>query len=108
MENFEFRNFSPNKNLKEKSERVLARIAESAPNDARITGVIEKLADRYSCSIEIGSATIPLSVVMSHRFAAISLDRAELSILRKLENWCQTKFIKLDNNPSRAPIRTAI
>ncbi len=107
MEHFNFTGMGPSESLKLKAYRALDRIADRAPSDANVVGVIERDGDQFHCSIEINSGSYPFLVETTHRFVDIALDKAELAALRKLEAWCKSRFITPENAPYRAPFRMA-
>lgn len=107
MEHFNFKGFTPSESLRIKAYRALDKIVDRAPSDANIVGVIEKDGDQFHCSIEVGSSSYPFSVSTTHRFVDIALDKMELTALRKLEHWCKSRFIKVEDAPFRAPFRMA-
>lgn len=108
MENFLFKGFDPSDNLRLKANRLFDRILEVAPSDARLSGNLEKVGDRYHCSLELGSLFCPISVGKSHKFASIALDNAELSLLRKVETWKRTRFVSQEPSTHRATLNVAI
>ena len=85
MNGFLFVGFAPTPSERGRAERLYARLLESAPDDSAVTALLEKSADLYHCTIEIASRIYPVTVGASHRSAAMALDKAELSLLRKLE-----------------------
>lgn len=107
MEHFNFKGFSPSESLRLKSFRSLERIVNRAPSDASVVAVLEKDGDLFRCSVEVVSSGLPFSVSMSHRFADIALDKAELAALRRLDRWCNSRMIRGETAPTRAPFRMA-
>jgi hypothetical protein len=107
MEHFTFRGFTPDDALALRADRALDRIMGHAPNDARITAVLELENDVFHCSLEISSSTYPLSVETSHKIASMALDKAELAALRKLGRWAGMQFLQMEDAPLRAPIWAA-
>lgn len=107
METFNFKGFTPNDALKIKADRMLDRIMERAPSDARVTATLEQDGEIFHCSIEIGSSSCPFTVETSHKFAGIAIDRAELNLMRKLDRWHGTRFHQVTSAPIRGPLRMA-
>ena len=107
MDNFHFKGFEPNDSLTTRAERAFDRILERAPSDAKITAIVEKNDEIFHCSIEIGSSSCPFIIETSHKVAAIALDKAELSLMRKLDKWRGHSYIPEDRAPLRAPLRVA-
>lgn len=107
MEHFNFKGFDPNESLRVKSYRSLDRIVNRAPSDANVIAVLEKNGELFHCSIEVVSSGFPFSVSMTHRFAEIAVDKAELAALKKLDRWCSSRFVRAESAPIRAPFRLA-
>lgn len=101
MENFQFMGVQPTETLRFKAARAWERILERAPSDARIVAKLEKVGDAFHCVVEIGSLCCPIAVDTCHRLPEIALDKAELTVLRKLDRWCSGRFSGLDGLPSR-------
>ncbi len=87
MEQFHFKGFSPNPQTRMKANRLYSRLLEEAPSGATISGVLEWDGELYQCSIEIGSRIYPIAVSTNHRNAGIALDKAELTLSRKLAKF---------------------
>ncbi len=87
MEHIQYKSFVPSENLRNKAERALDRILDHAPADANINISLEFGDQNFHCKIEIASSSGPFVVESSHKFPPIALDKAELSILRKLDRW---------------------
>lgn len=84
MQEFLFKGINPTPYLRVKANHLLSRLLEQAPNDAKISGILEWDGTLFHCSIEIGSKIYPIFVSKNHRNAGIALDKAELSLSRKL------------------------
>ena len=108
MENFLFKGFNPSENLRIKANRLLDKVLDLAPSDAHLSGSLEKVGERYHCSLELGSLACPFSVGKSHKFASIALDNAELSLLRKLEQWKRSRFIDADQSWKNPSVNVAV
>lgn len=101
MENFQYVGHVPSETLRFKATRAWERIQERAPSDARIVAKLERVGDVFHCVVEIGSLCCPLAVDACHRMPEIALDKAELSVLRKLDRWCSGRFAGMEGLPSR-------
>lgn len=107
MEHFNFEGFTPSDALRRRADRALHRIFDRAPSDARVTATMEQNGKEFHCSIKVVSSSFPFSIETSHKLASIALDRAELAALRKLDRWCELRFVKMEDAPLRAPLRMA-
>ncbi|MGE3262944.1 MAG: hypothetical protein AB7K68_14280 [Bacteriovoracia bacterium] len=84
MEQFHFKGFNPGPHIRVKANRLLSKLLEEAPSDAAISAVLAWDGKLFQCSIEIGSRIYPIAVTTNHRNAGIALDKAELTLSRKL------------------------
>lgn len=75
-----------------KANRMLDRILERAPSDARALAVLEREGERYHCSVEIGAASGPLVARTADERALIALEKAERCLRRTLEKWRDRRF----------------
>jgi ribosome-associated translation inhibitor RaiA len=85
METFQFKNFSPSAPLRQRANRLLAKILEKAPSDAKVSACLTWEGDAYVCTVGIQCRLYPVAVNAGHRNAAIAIDKAEFALARKLE-----------------------
>ncbi len=85
MEMFQFKGFSPSAPLRVKANRLLAKIQEEAPNDAKTTAHLTWDGEEYTCMISIQSRLYPMVVSTCHWNAGIAIDKTEFALARKLE-----------------------
>jgi hypothetical protein len=85
MEMFQFKGFSPTALIRVKANRLLSRIQEEAPSDAKTAAHLIWDGDEYTCTISIQSRLYPVVVSTSHWNAGIAIDKAEFALARKLE-----------------------
>jgi hypothetical protein len=105
MDYFHFRDFTPSDSLRSRANRTIQKIMELAPSDANITALLEAGQNGYHCAIEVAGQVAHFSAVTSHQIAQIALDKAELSILRKLDKWHKSRPLHFTQAPTGIPIR---
>ena len=105
MEMFQFKGFSPTAPIRVKANRLLSRIQEEAPSDAKTTAILTWDGDEYTCTISIQSRLYPFTVSTSHWNAGIAIDKTEFAIARKLEKRGVHFQVDVAASPS-APART--
>jgi hypothetical protein len=92
MEKFYFDGFDPTPALQRRADRLYEKILEAAPSDAQVNALLEWDGKTYHCSVEIGSSSLPFAVGTAHPNPSIALDKAELSMMRKIEKWKSVRF----------------
>jgi hypothetical protein len=85
MEMFQFKGFSPTAPIRVKANRLMAKIQEDAPNDAKTTALLAWNGEEYTCTISIQSRLYPVTVSTTHWNAGIAIDKTEFTLTRKLE-----------------------
>lgn len=106
MEQFHFKGFNPNPHTMAKANRLFSGLLEEAPSDATISAVLEWDGELYQCAIEIGSRVYPIAVSTNHKNAGIALDKAELTLSRKLAKH-GVKFTPIKESYAPAPLAAA-
>ncbi|MCO5143881.1 MAG: hypothetical protein M9962_12390 [Oligoflexia bacterium] len=107
MEYLNFKGFNPDDALKNKAYLIMDEIIERSPSDAKVVAIMEKIGEHYYCNIEVGSISFPFTVETSHRLASVALEKAQVIVLRKLERWCKSRLLKINNMSRKIPLRLA-
>jgi hypothetical protein len=94
IQNFNFIGFSPNENLREKSNLVLNRLLELAPYGSVAVALLEKDARSYGCSIEIYSEQGPFTARCHDDSPEVALENVTRSLSQKLEHWKEVRKLK--------------